>query len=71
MTVHLVVNNDLLDNGFLRNVQQHLHDHFRIEHSTIQTETAMGDAECMLDRHTCGRPAVGPEQPDDAARDLR
>lgn len=59
MTVHLVVHNDLLDNSFLRNVQQHLHDHFRIEHSTIQVETAMGDAECMLDSHKCGPPDLG------------
>lgn len=51
LTVHLVVNDNSLDNNFLRNLQQHLHDHFSIEHSTIQVESSMGDNDCMLDNH--------------------
>jgi cobalt-zinc-cadmium efflux system protein len=39
LTVHLVVTTDLLDNNFLREVRQDLHDRFGIEHATIQVET--------------------------------
>lgn len=53
LTVHIVVNNDSLDNNFLRNLQQHLHDYFGIEHSTIQVETSMCENNCMLDSHKC------------------
>jgi cobalt-zinc-cadmium efflux system protein len=53
LTVHIVVNNDSLDNIFLRNLQQHLHDKFGIEHSTIQIETSMGENDCMLNDHDC------------------
>ncbi len=53
LTVHIVVNDDTLDNNFLRNLQQHLHDHFGIEHSTIQVETSMGENECMMDSLKC------------------
>ncbi|MDA3924749.1 MAG: cation diffusion facilitator family transporter [Kiritimatiellae bacterium] len=53
LTVHIVVNDDSLDNNFLRNLQQHLHDHFGIEHSTIQVETSIGENDCMLDSHKC------------------
>ena len=53
LTVHMVVNDDSLDNNFLQNLQQHLHDHFGIEHSTIQVETSMGENDCMLDSHNC------------------
>jgi cobalt-zinc-cadmium efflux system protein len=51
LTVHIAVNNDLLDNNFLLDLQRHLHDHFGIEHSTIQIETSMGKQDCMLDSH--------------------
>jgi cobalt-zinc-cadmium efflux system protein len=54
LTVHIVVNEESLDNNFLRNLQQHLHDYFGIEHSTIQVETSLGENDCMLDRHKCG-----------------
>ncbi len=50
LTVHLVVDHDCLDNRFLRDIQQHLHDHFGIAHATIQVESAEGAAVCMLDR---------------------
>ena len=53
LTVHIVVNDDSLDNNFLRSLQQHLHDHFAIEHSTIQVETSMGENDCMLDSQKC------------------
>jgi len=53
LTVHVVVNGGLLDNNFLQNLQQHLHDHFGIEHSTIQVETSMGENDCMLDSNNC------------------
>ncbi|WP_455208099.1 cation diffusion facilitator family transporter [Kaarinaea lacus] len=53
LTVHLVVTDDSLSNDFLINVQQHLHDHFDIEHSTIQVEKLDTENVCMLDRHKC------------------
>jgi len=53
LTVHLVTTDDTLSNLFLRQVQQHLHDHFGIEHSTIQVESVSLDNVCMLDKHSC------------------
>ncbi len=53
LTVHLVVNTTELDNEFLTSLQQHLHDHFGIEHSTIQVETSADENNCMLFKHTC------------------
>jgi cobalt-zinc-cadmium efflux system protein len=53
MTVHVVVCDDALDNRFLSQLQRHLHDHFGVEHATIQVETAMGDNDCLLDKHQC------------------
>jgi len=53
LTVHLVVTDDEISNDFLMTVQQHLHDHFDIEHSTIQVERRDADSACMLDRHQC------------------
>ncbi|WP_299203458.1 cation diffusion facilitator family transporter [uncultured Amphritea sp.] len=53
LTVHLVVSDSKPDNHFLRNQQQHLHDHFGIDHSTIQIESAKEEQRCMLDnRHS-------------------
>jgi cobalt-zinc-cadmium efflux system protein len=51
LTVHIVVFDDSLDNNFLWELQQHLHDHFGIEHATIQVETPTRENGCMLDRH--------------------
>jgi cobalt-zinc-cadmium efflux system protein len=48
LTVHLVVNEDSLDNAFLVDVAQRLHDHFNIEHSTIQIETLSKKSQCKL-----------------------
>ena len=53
LTVHIVVNDNSLDNNFLRKVQQYLHDHFGIEHATIQVETSKKRNECMLDKEKC------------------
>jgi len=53
LTVHLVVTSETLSNDFLMSVQQHLHDHFDIEHSTIQIERLDAESACMLDRHQC------------------
>ncbi len=48
LSVHLVVDGEQLDNDFLTTIQQRLHDHFGIEHATIQVEKA-GDPPCALD----------------------
>ncbi len=53
LTVHIIMNNDTLDNNFLRDLQQHLHDHFGVEHSTIQVERSVGENDCMLDSQKC------------------
>jgi len=53
LTVHIVVDNESLDNDFLLKLQRHLHDHFGIEHSTIQVETSRSENACMLDGHVC------------------
>lgn len=48
LSVHLIVDDDQLDNNFLHKIQQQLHDHFGIEHATIQVEN-MGVDRCALD----------------------
>ncbi len=53
LTVHLVVDDERLSNEFLSGVQQHLHDRFGIEHSTIQVETCEGENHCMLNNDRC------------------
>ena len=53
LTVHLVTTMDLIDNVFQREVQQHLHDNFKIEHSTIQVEKDDSENSCMLNRPEC------------------
>jgi len=40
LSVHLVVKSNKLDNQLLTDIQQHLNDHFSIEHATIQVEQA-------------------------------
>ncbi len=52
LSVHLVMADDSLNNGFLPRIQQDLHDRFDIEHSTIQMEHP-DDEQCMLDKHRC------------------
>ncbi len=53
LTVHLVVSDDALDNRFLTQLQERLHDEFGIAHSTIQVESSAGEQNCMLDRQHC------------------
>jgi len=53
LTVHLVIDEDSLNNDFLWNLQQHLHNHFGIEHSTIQIETSIDKNNCLLDNPKC------------------
>lgn len=53
LTVHLVVDDDTLDNDFLLKLQRHMHDHFGIPHSTIQVETSRSENACLLDNHIC------------------
>ena len=53
LTVHLVVTDHAVDNDFLITVQNHLHDHFDIEHCTIQVEQEDDETICMLDREAC------------------
>ncbi len=52
LSVHLVVVGDSFSNCFLSKLQQHLHDCFGIEHSTIQVER-LNDDPCMLNRNRC------------------
>lgn len=43
LTVHLETSDDVIDNSFLQEVQEHLHHHFAIAHTTIQMEKKDGD----------------------------
>ncbi len=53
LTVHLVTNHELIDNCFLEEIQEHLHQHFNIAHATIQVENEKGDYNCALNREEC------------------
>jgi cobalt-zinc-cadmium efflux system protein len=53
LTIHLVVNHDRLDNEFLHDLQQNLHERFGIGHTTIQIETSTGERDCRQDAHGC------------------
>lgn len=48
LTVHLIVADDALDNSFLTSVQQQLHDHYGIQHATIQVEALGAESLCRL-----------------------
>ena len=48
LTVHLVIHQQSLDNALLHQIQQHLHDHFEIEHATIQLESSLEESNCLL-----------------------
>ncbi len=52
LTVHLVVIDSSLNNDFLQQCQQHLHDYFGIAHSTIQIERRDDAINCVLDNKT-------------------
>jgi cobalt-zinc-cadmium efflux system protein len=53
LTVHLVVNEDSLDNSFLQDLSLHLLSDFGIEHSTIQIESSKNSNDCLLDVSEC------------------
>lgn len=53
LTVHLVTSNNVIDNSFLQEVQEYLHHHFSIGHTTIQIEKKDSDYACTLDRDEC------------------
>ena len=53
LTVHLVIHQQSLDNALLHQIQQHLHDHFEIEHATIQLESSLEESNCLLAPTTC------------------
>ncbi len=53
LTVHLVVDGSTVDNRFLSQVQQELHDRFGIAHATIQVECCHQDGSCLLDNERC------------------
>jgi cobalt-zinc-cadmium efflux system protein len=50
LTVHLVTTLEVIDNSFLQEIQEHLHHHFDIAHTTIQIENEAGDYHCILNR---------------------
>ncbi|WP_304546260.1 cation diffusion facilitator family transporter [Sulfurimonas microaerophilic] len=50
LTVHLVVNDERLDNSFLEQLHQQLHDRFKIEHATIQIESSIDESLCKPKR---------------------
>lgn len=47
LTVHLVVNDENLDNSFLQYLHKELHDHFHIGHATIQLESLKDSYLCI------------------------
>ncbi len=53
LTVHLVTTSELIDNCFLQKVQEHLHHHFNISHTTIQLENEKDSYLCILNRDEC------------------
>ena len=52
LTVHLVSSKTDIENTFLDEIQDYLHDNFKIEHATIQIEYAEDDYVCDLDKVT-------------------
>ena len=52
LSVHLIIVDNSVKNGFLPTLQQELHDRFGIEHSTIQIER-QDDDPCMLNKDGC------------------
>jgi cobalt-zinc-cadmium efflux system protein len=55
LTVHLVSSSEQIDNHFLDEIQDHLHDTYKIEHATIQVEYATDSYECDLNKVTFKR----------------
>jgi len=53
LTVHLVTTGTLIDNSFLKEVQQHLRHEYGIEHVTVQIENREKENACALNRQQC------------------
>jgi len=53
LTAHLITTQDSMDNNFLIEIQQYLHDQFGIEHTTIQIEKETSENNCKLNRPEC------------------
>lgn len=53
LTVHLVVNEEMINNPFLENLTHELHEQYGIEHATIQIENCAASGSCRLDRPEC------------------
>ena len=53
LTVHLVTSYELIDDCFLQEIQEYLHQHFSIAHATIQFENEKGAYNCRLNREEC------------------
>ena len=53
MTVHLVVIGTIDNNSLLEKIQEHMHDRFGIEHTTVQIENEGNRYECLLENHRC------------------
>ena len=53
LTVHLVTSDEMINNAFLLDIQQQLHDKFHIEHVTIQIENISSENSCVLNRPEC------------------
>lgn len=51
LTAHVVLSEPFLDNGFLRGLEQDLHDRFGIQHTTVQLERNGADAACGCRLH--------------------
>lgn len=48
LSVHLEVNEDKINNQLLSEIQHHCHEHFGIQHATIQVENMLLDNHCNL-----------------------
>jgi cobalt-zinc-cadmium efflux system protein len=53
LTVHIVVTDKAIDNQLLMDLRNHLNNHFRIGHTTIQVEAHSAENGCRLDRGHC------------------
>ena len=52
LSVHVIIEGDVLSKGFIPRLQQELHDRFKIRHSTIQIEYK-DDVPCELNKNGC------------------
>ena len=53
LSVHLVRRENRLDNNFLQEIQEYLHHHFNIGHTTIQVESEESQNGCALNNSEC------------------